>query len=242
MKKISVCITTYNGEPYLAEQLTSILKQLQPGDEVIISDDSSTDSTLDVIRRFNDTRIRVFEGQKFGNPIFNFEFTFKQATGDLIFMSDQDDIWVDGRVDAMKNALETHDMVVCDHAIVNDRLDILVPSFFKAVPSGPGILLNMKKNTYYGCCMAFRRELLHKALPFPKQIPMHDIWLGFVADVFFKSHFIDYPYTLYRKHGKNASTATDLESPSTLRQKIMNRVNYLRYLPLLLLRFNKKSL
>ena len=66
--KISVCIPTYNGEKYIGEQLESILKQLDMQDEVIISDDNSTDHTLEVVRRLNDNRIRIYNHSKEHNP------------------------------------------------------------------------------------------------------------------------------------------------------------------------------
>ncbi|MDE5758415.1 MAG: glycosyltransferase, partial [Allobaculum sp.] len=91
---ISVCIATYNGERYIETQIRSILDQLNEDDEIIISDDSSTDRTLDIIRSLNDSRIKLFAGNKFHSRTFNFENALKQATGDFIFLSDQDDIWL----------------------------------------------------------------------------------------------------------------------------------------------------
>jgi hypothetical protein len=75
--------------------------------------------------------------------------------------------------------------------------------------SGPGLLKNFIRNSYLGCCMGFRRELLTKALPFPKRIGMHDIWLGLVAALWYKTIFIPEKLVLYRRHGKNASTTSD---------------------------------
>lgn len=238
---ISVCIATYNGERFLGRQLQSILEQLGELDEVIISDDSSTDRTLEIVRSFNDPRIRIFEGQTFRNAIFNFEYALRQARHDSIFLSDQDDEWEPGKVKRMSDALQQYDMVVTDHSVVDDHGRVILPSYFERVPSGPGLLRNLKKNTYYGCCMAFRRTVLEVALPFPQNIPMHDIWLGFVADLFFKATFIDYPYTRYRKHSDNVSTATDIVSTATLTAKIGYRWNIIRYLPTAILRKFKQK-
>jgi glycosyltransferase involved in cell wall biosynthesis len=236
LKKISVCIATYNGEKYILEQLHSIIKQLNDDDEVIISDDSSTDRTLEVIESLADHRIKIFPNQMFKSAIFNFENAIKHASNDLIFLSDQDDLWVDSRVDVMRNSLLSYDMVVCDHSLINDKGDILSRSYFKEVPSGPGIFKNLKKNTYYGCCMAFHRKVLKKAIPFPKDIPMHDIWLGFVGDLFYKTHFVDFPYTLYRKHDNNVSNASEVISNNDILTKFKFRWNVLKYFPMLLAR------
>lgn len=234
--KISVCIATYNGEKYIKEQLDSILKQLGENDEIIISDDSSFDKTVDLINEYNDKRIRVILNQVFKNAIFNFENALKYASGDLIFLSDQDDIWVEGRVKHMVKELKKFDMVVCDHCVINDRKEVLIDSYFKNIPSRPGIIKNLIKNTYYGCCMAFKKELLSKALPFPVDIPMHDIWLGFVADTHYKASFINVVYTMYRKHDKNVSIATELKSDNNIFTKLKYRINIIKYLPLLMSR------
>lgn len=237
---VSVCIATYNGEKFILQQLQSILAQLAEYDEVIISDDSSTDQTLAIIYSLNDSRIKVFPGQTFRSPIKNFEFALQQASHDYIFLSDQDDIWVEGRVDAMMKVLETADMVVCDHSVIDEQGNILMPSYFELVPSRPGLLHNLKKNTYYGCCMAFRRRVLEKAFPFPKDVPLHDIWLGFVSEIYFKTIFLDYPYTLYRKHANNATTGTEIKSSNSLLKKLQIRYNTVKYLPTLLFRNLKK--
>src|SRR5690606_26359089 len=96
-QKISVCMATYNGENHIEEQLESILKQLKDNDEVIISDDGYSDKTIELIKGFNDPRIKLFLNS-FRNIILNFEFALSKATGDFIFLSDQDDIWYDNKV------------------------------------------------------------------------------------------------------------------------------------------------
>ncbi len=236
MKRISVCIATYNGANFLNQQMESILSQIGSNDEIIISDDSSTDDTIKLLKNFKDRRIIIFENQKFGNPIFNFENAINHATGNYIFMSDQDDIWHEDKVKVMVEALDKSDLVICDCSIIDSEGRVLIQSYFDLVGSGSGIIKNLRKNTYFGCCMAFRKRLLTKALPFPKDIPMHDIWLGFVADVFFKSTFIPQKLTLYRKHDNNVSIASDVTSNLSLLTKLKFRFNLIKYLPILLLR------
>ena len=96
MVKISVCIATYNGEKYIDEQLLSILKQLGPDDEVIIVDDYSKDNTVDKIRKFNDPRVNIYENEVNRSHVYSFGRAISLATSDIIFMSDQDDLWIDG--------------------------------------------------------------------------------------------------------------------------------------------------
>lgn len=235
-RMVSVCIATYNGENYIYQQLESILKQIGDGDEVIISDDSSTDRTLEIITSFDDNRIKIFSNQKFKSPIFNFENALNHAQGDIIFLSDQDDIWHENKVEKMINSLQEADMAVCDCVFIDDNAEVIVESYFDIAKSSPGVIRNLRKNTYFGCCMAFRRKILKKALPFPKDIPMHDIWLGFVSDMFFKSVFLNEKLTYYRKHNNNASIASDVVSNLSLVTKLKFRINIIKYLPVLILR------
>ena len=94
---ISVCIATYNGEKYIKEQLDSILPQLKKLDEIIISDDKSKDKTLKIIKTLNDSRIKIFTNPKKG-LISNFENAITKSSGDYIFLSDQDDIWHENKI------------------------------------------------------------------------------------------------------------------------------------------------
>jgi glycosyltransferase involved in cell wall biosynthesis len=178
MIRISVCITSYNGGAYLEKQLSSIIKQISNNDEIIISDDGSTDNTIEIIKGFNDPRIKLFNNYKGNNLIDNFENALTKASGEYIFLSDQDDIWETDKIDIMLGYLQQHDLVVSDCSIIDLNDNIIQDSFFKLRNSGKGILKNIKKNSYMGCCMAFNRFVLEKALPLPKKMPMHDWWIG----------------------------------------------------------------
>lgn len=202
-------MATYNGERYIREQLNSILMQLDKNDEVIVSDDSSTDDTLAIVGSFNDARIKIFPNNKFHSPIFNFENALKQAKGDYIFLSDQDDIWETNKVEVMLFYLSRYSLVVSDCTLIDKEGSIMCKSLFgKKIPTN-GLFMNLIHNHYSGCCMAFRREILNMALPFPRQIAMHDIWLGLCASYFYSVCFIPYKLMRYRRHGKNASATSE---------------------------------
>ena len=228
---ISVCIATYNGEKFIKQQLESIICQLGAEDEIIICDDGSKDQTLKIIESLNDVRIKIFKNS-FKNLILNFEFSLKQAKGNYIFLSDQDDIWLPNKVDICLRNLKNFDVVVSNCKVVNENLETIHNSFFKLNNSKKGLLTNLIKNNYLGCCLAFRREILEKALPFPKSIPMHDIWLGFITELFFKVVFIDEPLVLYRRHGKNESP-TGEKSPNNMLKQIKYRFDIIKNLPYL---------
>ena len=152
---ISVCIATYNGGKYIKEQLESILSQLGEGDEVIISDDSSTDATLSVVKSVGDPRVRIFGGNTFHSPTYNFENALRQAKGDYIFLSDQDDVWKADKVKVMMKALENYDLVASDCTVVDSDLNVIKESYHGKLPS-PKVSVNIIHNSYMGCNMAFR--------------------------------------------------------------------------------------
>lgn len=207
---ISVCMATYNGAEYIKEQIHSILTQLSKSDELIISDDCSTDATVSIIESIQDSRICLLPitGNKLG-VIRNFENAILHSKGEYVFLSDQDDVWLDGKVKDCIALLATNLMVITDCLVVNNELRIINKSFFSMRDSKPGFFFNLWKNSYLGCCMAFRRELLEYALPIPKNAPMHDIWFGLMAQLFGVVHFLPKQLLMYRRHSNNASlTAT----------------------------------
>lgn len=217
-------MAVYNGELFVRDQVESIIKQLGSEDELIISDDGSTDSTFDIVRELSnmDTRIFVLKGPGKG-LIRNFEFALTKARGDVIFLADQDDIWLSGKVNAFLLELKSSYLVCSDCFVTDQNLKIREKSFVELNHSGKGFFRNMIKNSYLGCCIAFRREVLTKALPFPKNIPMHDWWLGLIAETFYTSSFISTPFLFYRRHGDNASP-TSTRSTSSLLTKIKYRI------------------
>ena len=229
MNRVSVCMATYNGAKYIKEQLDSILCQLGENDEIIISDDSSKDDTIAIIKAYNDKRIHLFENQSFHSPVFNFENALKHASGNYICLCDQDDIWLPNKLDVIKEYLDTFVLVVSDCKIVDADLNVLHKSFFHLHNSKKGFLRNWIRNSYLGCCMAFRKEVLNIALPFPKKIAMHDIWIGLLVNLHGKVEFINTPLVLYRRHGENASFGAE-NSKYSLSFKIKYRMVMLYYL------------
>lgn len=226
-KPVSVCMATYNGARFVADQLQSILCQLQEDDEVVISDDGSTDETLEIIRGFNDSRIRIFEpqGSRLG-PVRNFEHALAGARHDLIFLSDQDDLWFANKVATVARLLQDYDLVVSDCILIDDQGEQLSRSFYELHGSQSGLWSNFIKNSYLGCCMAFRRSLLEKAMPFPLQIPMHDMWLGMLAEWYGCPYFHSEPLMAYRRHAAVAST-TGTRSVNSFWQKVVLRIRLL---------------
>ncbi len=224
---ISVCLASYNGGKYIKEQLFSILDQIGENDELIISDDSSTDNTIEIIKNLNDKRIVLIEKQQFKNPIYNFENALNYCKGEYIFLSDQDDKWDDNKLEVTLKYLKNYDLIVSDCHVVNEKCDVIFDSFFALNGSKKGLLKNIVKNSYLGCCMAFRRRVLIKALPFPSSLPMHDWWLGLIGEMYFKTHFAPEKLIFYRRHQTNASSTSD-KSSNNIFKKFNLRIQMIR--------------
>ena len=204
--KISVCIATYNGEKYIKEQLRSILSQLEENDEVIISDDSSTDNTIQIVENFKDKRIRIFREQKSKSPIYNFENAISKATGDIIFLSDQDDIWHKAKVHKIKQYLSYEDItcIVTNASIIDEEGKEKGYLFFRKQQSF-GLIKNIIKNNFIGCTMAFVNNEKIPILPFPTNLPMHDWFIGLRHIIKGKVKFINEPLVYYRRHSQNVT-------------------------------------
>lgn len=223
--KISVCMATYNGEKYIKEQLDSILCQIVENDEVIISDDSSTDNTVEIINAFNDDRIKIYKNEKEKGYTRNFENALEKASGDIIFLSDQDDIWIEDKVKKMTEILENYDFVVSDNSIVNENLEVINKSHFEVYKTKNGFLTNLLLPRYVGACMAFKKNVLQKSLPFPNnaKLSAHDYWISLIAEMYFKSYKLDEQLLLYRRHGSNASSGGE-KSKNSLSHKLKVRI------------------
>ncbi len=205
---ISVCLASYNGEKYIKQQLISILSQLSENDEVIISDDNSTDGTEKIITELADERIKFFKNNHKKGFTGNFENAIINAKGDKLFLSDQDDVWHDQKLAVMSLALETHDFVISNAQIVDAELNTIHSSHFGLYNVKKGFFTNFIKTRYIGACMAFNRKILTKAFPFPTNhnYCQHDWWLMLIAEFYYDVYLIDQPLIKYRRHAQNASS------------------------------------
>lgn len=205
---ISVCVATYNGEKYIREQLDSILINIGQNDELIISDDGSTDRTYDILQEYANkhTNCKCIKGPGKG-VIKNFECALLHSSGDIIFLADQDDIWEKNKVERILTQFKNPNVltVVHDAIIVDCNGKMMHDSIFKIRGSRIGFFKNLIKNSYIGCCMAIRRELLKESLPFPEDIEMHDWWIGLISECKRGSVFVDEKLIKYRRHENNVS-------------------------------------
>lgn len=206
---ISVCLASFNGEEYIRLQIESILRQLSDEDELIISDDGSSDRTVHIIQSIGDRRIKLYQNH-FHSPINNFEFLLGEASGDIIITSDQDDLWLEGRVSEVEKMHNEKDvqLIICKCQTINGEGKVLKESFYSEDdPVSHSLLHNLWKNPYLGCCLSMTKEVIPYILPFPPKIAMHDIWEGLVVQAFFKvAYYGERPLVQYRRHGDNFTT------------------------------------
>jgi glycosyltransferase involved in cell wall biosynthesis len=223
MKLISVCLPSYNGEKFIEEQIESILHSPLVS-ELLVSDDGSSDATLKILKEISskDCRLKILNGPQKGLHK-NVEFLLKLAKGDYIFLSDQDDIWMKNKIPVMLEALKKNDLVVSDCIVIDKDKKVLFPSYFSLRPPKSGLFGNLIKNSYLGCCIAFKKSIATKAIPFPPKAASHDWWIGLIAETFGSVSYIHTPLIKYRRHINNLSSTTG-PSTNSLMSKIFFRI------------------
>lgn len=220
---ISVCMATYNGEKTIEKQLRSILSQLSLADEVILVDDCSTDNTLQVVSKIiadYAVPVKVCQNKANSGPINSFETALTQAKGDYILLSDQDDEWFPEKVEKILQYFKEGkaDLIVHDGIVVDKKGQVMDASWnhFNHNQVTQGVLGTFVKNAFTGAMMACSKRLVKAALPFPKNLEMHDQWLFLAAK---KNHMkiaiIDEPLMYYVRHGENV---TGMEKRSAYRR------------------------
>lgn len=205
---ISVCIATYNGGKYIQDQIRSIITQLSPEDEIIISDDGSTDNTIEKIQELNVSKIKIIYNYQTHGYTSNFENAIRAAKGEYIFLADQDDVWMPTKVKVCMETLKKYDLVVSDAKITDSNMNIIFSSFYEQRGNYRSLIGNLLKFGYLGCCLAFRSSILHMALPFPSnhRLCTHDNWLFLIGKTFYHSCILDKPLIYYRRHKNTTST------------------------------------
>ena len=222
-EKVSVAMATYNGEKYIKEQIETILNNLDDKDELVISDDGSSDMTIEIITKITDNRIKLLEGPRKGLKK-NFENAIKNTTGDVIFLSDQDDIWMENKVEKVLECFNNNNYILIQHdaVVVGENDKVIYESFAEHRKVKTGVIKNLIKNSYHGCCIAFRKELIKEILPIPDNVYLHDEWIGIVAELNGKTYFLDEKLIKYRRHSENTSSFKHLP----VKEMFLNRVNY----------------
>ncbi len=220
--RISIAIAAWNGEKYIADQLRSLFQQTRPPDEIIITDDSRNDRTELVVRQV----MKEWNGrlQYSRNPAVlgiegNFRNAVRRTTGDIVFLCDQDDVWLPEKVEVLAGELETHPealLVACNSEMVDSNLNPIhatIPAdlknaepLFQAINSGNAFpcMISLKL-IIPGHAMAMKRAMVPLFLRMPETLRYHDVWAGQTAALFESLRYVNRTLTLYRVHANNAS-------------------------------------
>lgn len=216
---VTVCMATYNGSSYLREQVRSILRDLSPEDELIISDDGSSDDTCSIVESLGDPRIRLLHNRGHHGVNGNFSNALSNAGGEYIFLADQDDIWLPGKKEACVAALKKADLVLHDASLVDKDLKPQNKTLFYELKVKGGVFNNFLRNRFTGCCMAFRRDILTYVLPLPDTASFfHDSWIGLLVSIKGNVAIIPEQLILFRRHGGSNSSAGGRSRLSLLRK------------------------
>lgn len=219
--RVSVAMAVFNGEKYLRSQIDSIIGQLGSNDELIISYNKSSDNTWNIINTYAEKikNIKIYTCLNTG-VIANFNNAIKNCNGKYIFLADQDDIWSQDKIETVVSAFENSSAITILHntEIVKTDLEKTGQSLFELRNAKAGIVKNILKNSYQGCCMAFKAELVPYIYPIPLNVPMHDQYIGLISERIGKVILINEKLILYRRHNTNASS-----DKSNLLTKIINR-------------------
>ena len=222
--RVSVAMAAYNGEKFISKQLDSILKQLSKDDELIVSCNPSKDATWDILTTYmkRDARVKAVICDKRG-VLKNFENAIGLCTGDIIFLSDQDDIWEDGKVEKIKKLFKNDKSlggVVHGYRNINEHDEYLAEQPGDKKPFRISMMRIIIKNPVQGSCLAFRRQLVKYFLPLPEKIPMHDSYIGLAICKVSKLIYIPDPFLLYRTHSATVTTRRHKSVPQMIKDRL----------------------
>jgi glycosyltransferase involved in cell wall biosynthesis len=215
LMNVSVCMATYNGETYLSEQVASILEQMGSADELVVVDDASHDGTVSLLELFGDRRVKVHRNERNMGHVQTFSKVISLASNPIILMADQDDVWIKGRVQVMRESLAG------TNALVSSNSDFIDSEGRPTAPLHVGLCksdshryaLNITRiftgeAFYDGCAMGLRSEFRVLILPIPRYVESHDLWIAMAANLA-KSNLHLEQITLKRRvHGQNASVVS----------------------------------
>lgn len=215
---LSVALCTWNGEAYLEQQLASIGQQTRRPDELVVCDDGSTDSTLQILKAFQAESpfpVRIFRNDVRLGPTKNFEKAISLCLGEIIALSDQDDVWLSHKLEKLEKTLEDHPeagYVFSDALVVDEMLRPLGYMMWNRIAfttrqrrrfeQGYQLEVLLKHNVVTGATMAFRAELRDLLLPIPEQW-VHDAWIALLASAAGTGGvLIEESLIHYRQHSK----------------------------------------
>ena len=213
-------MTTYNGARFLNQQLDSIINQTYKNIEIIIVDDCSADSTIEIINSYIDkySFIKLYQNPKNLGVVKSFEKAIKLCTGDFIALSDHDDVWFPNKLQILLDNIGDNLLIHSDAVLVDEYMNIIANSYFSTVKTQKlsGFTDYLLMNNVTGCTMLFSRKLMDLAIPIPEGFYIHDHYLAIMASFYGTIKLLDEPLVFYRQHGANTIGAAKSDFRSFL--------------------------
>jgi len=212
---IDILVATYNGEKYIKQQLDSIINQTYKNIRILVSDDCSKDSTPDILKEYEkkDNRIKIFLNEKnSGSYIKNFEFLLKQVESNYYALCDQDDVWLEDKIEKSYNKLieDNADLVYTDLKIVDQDLKEIAPSMWDYLKIRKKVNYDDERTEYLyncvtGCTLLSKSKFIKEFLPLPykSEYMVHDYWISLYISLHGKITHLNEATILYRQHGNN---------------------------------------
>lgn len=212
---VSVVMTTYNGERFLAQQLDSVIDQTYPIKEILICDDCSTDSTLEILQRYQQQcpLIRVVRNEKNQGYVKNFEHAISLANSEYVALCDQDDIWLPEKLERLLPLVADCSIVYCDSMLVDEAGNSLGRNLsdIKNLAGYKSCLPFAIGNSASGHAMVMSKSFVLSTMPFP-EFMVYDWWLAFCAACNRGLNYVDQPLVLYRQHAGSIVGAVRLSA------------------------------
>lgn len=232
--RVVILLGTYNGEKYIRCQIESFFKQTILPDELVISDDASTDDTLKIIREMvvnSPFKITLLENKKNMGYTKNFEKLLRIAEGDVFFLSDQDDNWLPNKIEIVCNTfIEKPNvmLIINDMVLTDENLNVTPYTQLKNIRK-----LGFSDETYVaGCAVAVKNEYRKLFLPFPENYNKgHDNWIGRISTACNLKYLIEEPLQLYRRHNMNTSKAYASNPENVNRAKAIINYGFVSAIP-----------
>lgn len=230
---VSIALCTYNGEKFLQQQLDSLACQNYNNLEIIIVDDHSSDSTFDILKKFQKSKenVKIFQNEANLGFVKNFEKAISLCSGDYVALCDQDDVWFPEKISKLVLSIGSAGLVYSAVQLMNQDgvcLDEIFPRRNKM--HGRCYMELLLANCVTGHACLIKRAVLDRALPFPEKIKVHDHWLAIVAAAKEGIAVYEDVLSLYRRHDDNALLSNKKRHSSKLvryQRKIQNQKDFL---------------
>ncbi len=236
---ISVAMCSYNGEKYIEEQIQSIVNQTVVPNEIVVCDDGSTDLTINILeslrKKYKDVEILIYRNKENLGYSRNFLQAIRKCRGDIIFLSDQDDVWLETKIAEMIKVFDDNSdalAVNCAYCLINGQSE-LVKNKFAVAQKSTGCVKSIswkefiRSTRFPGMSMAIRNSLVTKLVDLPIElIPAHDWLLNEAASYNHGMFYIEKILTKYRQHDANCVGAIKSDTKENL---LKSRIHTLEF-------------